>query len=164
MTLSLSVLAEANKLGQRLTEKGLKVTCAESCTGGGIGYALTSTAGSSAWFEQGFITYSNQAKMAMLDVSPVTLAQHGAVSQEVVKQMAQGAARHAAAEIAVAVSGIAGPDGGSQQKPVGLVWFGFYQAGQVTAMEKKLSGDRHQVREQAIEFALQHINSLLDTN
>ena len=113
----------AQQLGETLQRLGWQVTCAESCTGGGIGYAITSTSGSSSWFKSGYITYSNEAKHSLLGVSEQTLIDHGAVSQPVVEQMALGAAKAAGANVAVSVSGIAGPDGGSAGKPVGLVWF-----------------------------------------
>ncbi len=116
----LSVLA-----GEKLKAQGRWITCAESCTGGGIAKAITDIAGSSAYFDRGFVTYSNAAKHDLLGVSEATLAAHGAVSEEVVREMAIGALRAARADLALSVSGIAGPDGGSAEKPVGTVWFGF---------------------------------------
>lgn len=154
MTQGKSTLALADKLGQALKQKGWTITCAESCTGGGIGYAITSISGSSAWFERGFITYSNQAKSTLLGVSEDTLRVNGAVSAQTVEEMAQGALKAAAADVAVAVSGIAGPDGGSVQKPVGTVWFGLASGEKVTSVHRHFDGDRLQIREQAIEFAL----------
>ncbi|MGY0623627.1 MAG: CinA family protein, partial [Paraglaciecola chathamensis] len=108
----------AQQLGEQLQQLGWSVTCAESCTGGGIGYAITSTSGSSSWFKSGYITYSNEAKQSMLGVSEQTLGEFGAVSQAVVEQMALGATKAAQANVAVSVSGIAGPEGGSAEKPV----------------------------------------------
>ncbi|GAC33471.1 nicotinamide-nucleotide amidase [Paraglaciecola polaris] len=150
----------AQQLGETLQRLGWQVTCAESCTGGGIGYAITSTSGSSSWFKSGYITYSNEAKHSLLGVSEQTLIDHGAVSQPVVEQMALGAAKAAGANVAVSVSGIAGPDGGSAGKPVGTVWFGFAINGEVFTDGKCFSGDRHQVRTQAIEFALSRLLKL----
>ncbi|MDF2178270.1 nicotinamide-nucleotide amidase [Aliiglaciecola sp. CAU 1673] len=155
MTQSKNILALAEKLGQALQQKGWTITCAESCTGGGIGYAITSISGSSAWFERGFITYSNEAKSALLGVREDILLVNGAVSAQTVEQMAQGALNAAAANLAIAVSGIAGPDGGSPEKPVGTVWFGLAQEGKVKSVHRRFEGDRHQIREQVIEFALQ---------
>ncbi|QHJ13408.1 Nicotinamide-nucleotide amidohydrolase PncC [Paraglaciecola mesophila] len=151
----------AQQLGEQLQQLGWSVTCAESCTGGGIGYAITSTSGSSSWFKSGYITYSNEAKQSMLGVSEQTLAKFGAVSQAVVEQMALGATNAAKANVAVSVSGIAGPDGGSAEKPVGTVWFGFAINGDVSAVCQCFSGDRHEVRSKAIEYALNQLSSLL---
>nr|WP_232849890.1 nicotinamide-nucleotide amidase [Bowmanella yangjiangensis] len=145
----------AEQLGDALKQKGWTITCAESCTGGGIGYAITSISGSSGWFEQGFITYSNDVKERLLGVHHDTLVVHGAVSAQTVEEMAQGALKAAKANIAIAVSGIAGPDGGSPQKPVGTVWFGIALADKVVSVHQRFEGDRQQVREQAIDFALQ---------
>ncbi|WP_289027893.1 nicotinamide-nucleotide amidase [uncultured Paraglaciecola sp.] len=148
-------------IGKTLLDRGWQITCAESCTGGGVGYAITSTPGSSAWFRKGFITYSNEAKQEMLNVSSKTLTEYGAVSSETVKEMALGAAIAANAELAISVSGIAGPDGGSPEKPVGTVWFGFAVCGEVVTHKLKFSGDRQAVRIKAIEFALSNILKLL---
>ncbi|MFG1173599.1 nicotinamide-nucleotide amidase [Erwiniaceae bacterium CAU 1747] len=142
-------------VGQLLSARGATVTTAESCTGGWIAKVLTDIAGSSAWFHRGFVTYSNDAKQQMVGVSARSLAEHGAVSESVVREMAQGALREAAADFALAVSGIAGPDGGSQEKPVGTVWFGFACAsGEVLAERRCFSGDREEVRRQATAWAL----------
>ncbi|GAC06756.1 MAG: nicotinamide-nucleotide amidase [Paraglaciecola chathamensis] len=151
----------AQQLGEQLQQLGWSVTCAESCTGGGIGYAITSASGSSSWFKSGYITYSNEAKQVMLGVSEQTLAEFGAVSQAVVEQMALGATKAAMANVAVSVSGIAGPEGGSAEKPVGTVWFGFAINGDVSTACQCFSGDRHEVRAQAIEYALSQLSSLL---
>ncbi len=151
----------ASQLGKILLARGWKITTAESCTGGGVGYAITSVSGSSAWFEQGIISYANGVKRDLLDVAETTLDQFGAVSKQTVEQMAVGAAKGANAQVAVSVSGVAGPDGGSAEKPVGTVWFGFYVDGQTTCIKCHFEGDRHQVREQAIEFSLAKIAALL---
>ena len=147
----LSVLA-----GEKLKAQGRWITCAESCTGGGIAKAITDIAGSSAYFDRGFVTYSNAAKHDLLGVSEATLAAHGAVSEEVVREMAIGALRAAQADLALSVSGIAGPDGGSPEKPVGTVWFGFAGSdGRGLSRKMQFEGDRDAVRLQATIFALQ---------
>ena len=144
----------AQRLGNKLSTKGWQITCAESCTGGGVGYAITSISGSSAWFKKGFITYSNDAKQELLGVSEDTLIQHGAVSAQTVEKMAEGAAKNANAEVAIAISGVAGPGGGTLNKPVGTVWFGFYINGQSISQKLMITGDRQAVRIKAIENAL----------
>jgi nicotinamide-nucleotide amidase len=147
----LSVLA-----GEKLEAQGRWITCAESCTGGGIAKAITDIAGSSAYFDRGFVTYSNAAKHDLLGVNEATLAAHGAVSEEVVREMAIGALRAAQADLALSVSGIAGPDGGSAEKPVGTVWFGFAGSdGRGLSRKMQFEGDRDAVRLQATIFALQ---------
>lgn len=156
----LRVLAQA--VGQALAARGLRLATAESCTGGGIAQAVTAIAGSSAWFERGFVTYSNDAKRELLGVSGQTLAAFGAVSGETVAEMAQGALAHAHAEVAVAVSGIAGPDGGSADKPVGTVWLAWAAAGRATRVRRCLfAGDRDAVRHAAVLAALDGVLALL---
>lgn len=146
----------SEQVGQALKAQGATVTAAESCTGGWIAKTLTDVAGSSAWFERSFVTYSNEAKSQMIGVSGVTLEEHGAVSEPVVVEMAVGALRAARATYAVSVSGIAGPDGGSKEKPVGTVWFAVASAsGQGVTQCECFSGDRESVRRQATAFALQ---------
>lgn len=143
-------------VGNKLKAQGGWVTCAESCTGGWVAKALTDIAGSSAYFDRGFVTYSNAAKHDLLGVDETTLANFGAVSEAVVREMAQGALRAANADFAIAISGIAGPEGGSGDKPVGTVWFAFaMREGQVAAHRQIFSGDRDAVRLQAAVFALQ---------
>ena len=159
MTEDITQLAQL--LGNKLSAKGWQISCAESCTGGGVGYAITSISGSSAWFKKGFITYSNDAKQDLLGVSEHTLNHHGAVSAATVEEMAAGAAKHANAEVAIAISGIAGPDGGSPDKPVGTVWFGFYINGQNISQKQLIKGDRQAVRIKAIEYALSNTLKLL---
>jgi nicotinamide-nucleotide amidase len=134
---------------------------AESCTGGLIAAACTDLAGSSNWFERGFVTYSNAAKTDSLGVPDTLLAQHGAVSQAVAQAMAQGALQHSQAQVAVAVTGIAGPTGGSPEKPVGTVWFGFACPGQLVTEVCHFSGDRAQVRDAAVQHALRRLLALL---
>ncbi|MDC9593402.1 nicotinamide-nucleotide amidase [Xenorhabdus sp. IM139775] len=146
------------ELGKRLKQKKLSVTCAESCTGGWIAKVITDIAGSSAYFNRGFVTYSNDAKHEMLGVSPASLAQFGAVSEPVVKEMAAGALIAANADVSVAVSGIAGPEGGSEEKPTGTVWIGFAfyldENIHTVTYRQHFSGDRHAVRLQAVIFSL----------
>ncbi|CNF06234.1 nicotinamide-nucleotide amidase [Yersinia intermedia] len=143
-------------IGDKLKARGAWVTCAESCTGGWVAKALTDIAGSSAYFDRGFVTYSNAAKHDLLGVSETTLANYGAVSEAVVREMALGALREANADFAVSISGIAGPDGGSADKPVGTVWFAFAACeGQILACKQIFPGDRDAVRLQAAVFALQ---------
>lgn len=145
----------SEQVGEALLQQNATLTTAESCTGGWIAKVITDIAGSSAWFERGFVTYSNDAKQAMIGVHPETLLSYGAVSEQVVREMALGAMQAAEASFAIAVSGIAGPGGGSAEKPVGTVWFGFAgQNGKVTACRKCFSGDREAVRRQATAFAL----------
>ena len=150
------------QVGAALKSHGLMLVTAESCTGGGVAQAVTDIAGSSAWFERGFVTYSNHAKQQMLGVSATTLLQHGAVSEAVVREMVSGALAHSTAQISLAVSGIAGPDGGSLDKPVGTVWFAWgMTSGACVARRYVLAGNRAQVRQQAVELALQGILELL---
>ena len=154
------LLILSTQVGERLKQVGATVTCAESCTGGWIAKVLTDISGSSAWFERGFVTYSNDAKQQLVGVKADSLAQHGAVSEAVVTEMALGAQREAQAEFAVSVSGIAGPDGGSDEKPVGTVWFGFAAPqGKVKAFCQHFSGDREAVRRQSVAWALQTLYS-----
>lgn len=142
--------------GQLLLQRQATVTTAESCTGGWIAKLFTDIAGSSAWFERAFITYSNEAKQQMVGVSEESLQQWGAVSEQVVKQMATGALKAANADFAIAVSGIAGPDGGTAEKPVGTVWFGFATAaGDALTKRYVFQGDREAVRRQTVAMALQ---------
>lgn len=154
------------RLTEQLRQHHYTVTCAESCTGGLLAAALTDYAGSSAWFNMGFTTYSNEAKQQLLGVSSDTLRDHGAVSAATVMEMATGALAAAQADFALSVSGIAGPGGGSEAKPVGTVWFGLAQACPAhqtlppQARTHVFSGTRTQIRAQAVDFA---IGWLLDT-
>jgi len=146
----------SERIGQALNARGATVTTAESCTGGWVAKVITDIAGSSAWFERGFVTYSNEAKSQMIGVKPTTLEQHGAVSEPVVVEMAIGAIKAARADYAISISGIAGPDGGTATKPVGTVWFGFASAaGEGITRCECFSGDRENVRRQATAYALQ---------
>ncbi|MEL0166925.1 MAG: nicotinamide-nucleotide amidohydrolase family protein [Pseudomonadaceae bacterium] len=148
----------AARLGRVLDELGFKVTTAESCTGGGIAEAITRVAGSSRWFETGFVTYANASKQRWLGVESSVLEAHGAVSEPVVQAMAQGAKDAAEAQMAVAVSGVAGPDGGSVEKPVGTVWFGWALSdGRVISECKRFQGGRREVRAQTVLHALERL-------
>ncbi|MGP4956167.1 CinA family protein [Pseudomonas helleri] len=145
----------AAELGRHLQTLNAHVTTAESCTGGGIAEAITRIAGSSAWFEAGFVTYSNQQKTRQLDVPQALFSQVGAVSREVVEAMVRGAQAHSDARFAVAVSGVAGPGGGSPEKPVGTVWLAWGVGDEVTAECRHFPGDRDEVRRQTVIAALE---------
>ncbi|MFL9815170.1 CinA family protein [Stutzerimonas sp. VN223-3] len=142
------------ELGRRLQHLNAQVTTAESCTGGGIAEAITRTAGSSVWFEAGFVTYSNVQKTRQLGVPQELFGWVGAVSREVVEAMARGALLISGARFAVAVSGVAGPGGGSAEKPVGTVWLAWADEGEVFAQRFQFVGDRQAVRERSVEAAL----------
>lgn len=146
--------ALAFQLGEALQLQSAQVTTAESCTGGGIAEAVTRIAGSSAWFEAGFVTYSNAQKTQLLQVPANLFAEVGAVSREVVEAMVCGAQRASGATYAVAVSGVAGPGGGSPEKPVGTVWLAWGKDDQCISRRFQFSGDRSAVREQSVDAAL----------
>ncbi|MBK9573289.1 MAG: CinA family protein [Rhodoferax sp.] len=149
------------QLANLLRQRDLKLVTAESCTGGLIAAACTDLAGSSAWFERGFVTYSNDAKIELLGVEPRLLRRAGAVCEGVARAMALGALAHAKAEVAVAVTGVAGPTGGSPAKPVGTVWFGFAVPGQVFTEKRHFGGDRAAVRAATVRHALARLTELL---
>lgn len=150
------------QLGQKLKQKKLMIVTAESCTGGGIAQAITDIAGSSAWFDRGFVTYSNESKVQMLQVKQSTLNEYGAVSEQVAEEMAIGALANSNADIAISVTGIAGPSGGSENKPVGTVYIVWrLKDGQVVSERHDFLGDRDDVRQQAVELAL---NKCLEQN
>ena len=152
----------ATTLGQLLGNRQWTITTAESCTGGGIASVITSVDGSSAWFEQGFITYSNSAKQQQLDVAEALLIKHGAVSEAVVIAMATGARKKANANVAIAVSGVAGPGGGSIDKPVGTVWLAWaIQDAGTVAKCYQFTGGRDSVRAQAVTRAIDELNKAL---
>jgi len=144
-----------------INKTGLMLATAESCTGGLIASACTDLAGSSAWFERGFVTYSNAAKTELLGVPAELIAQHGAVSEPVVRAMAAGAVAHSRAQVAVAVTGVAGPSGGSPDKPVGTVWLGWSVGGHITTECCHFGGDRAAVRQATVNHALAQLVSLL---
>jgi nicotinamide-nucleotide amidase len=141
-------------LARVLLGRGERLVCAESCTGGLVAACCTALPGSSDWFERGYVTYSNAAKVAELGVSPDLLAAHGAVSEPVARAMAHGAAAAAGVRVALAITGIAGPSGGSADKPVGTVWFGWCVCGWMDAECQRFDGDRAAVRAAAAEHAL----------
>ena len=145
----------ATKVGRALQEKGLLLTTAESCTGGGVAQAITEVAGSTGWFDCGFVTYSNASKTELLDVSAALMAQLGSVSEEVAGEMAKGALANANADVAVSTTGIAGPTGAVPGKPVGTVCFGWARGDHVHTERLVFSGDRQAVREQTVRHALQ---------
>lgn len=154
--------ALAAQLGLALARRGWRVTTAESCTGGWVAQAITSVAGSSAWFDAGYVTYSNEAKQRMLGVQAATLAAHGAVSEAVVKEMARGAQLAANADCAIAVSGIAGPGGGSEGKPVGTVWCAWVTYEVTLARRFQFEGAREAVRQQSVVAAIDGLLALLE--
>ena len=152
---------DAAPVTEALLKKGFKLVTAESCTGGMIAAACTDLAGSSAWFERGFVTYSNDAKTELLGVEERVLRRAGAVCGPVAQAMAEGALAHSRAQVAVAVTGVAGPTGGSPAKPVGTVWFGFALPGQVVAEKCHFEGDRAAVRQATVRHALNRLLALL---
>ena len=147
--------ALAKKLGQRLKAQRQKLVTAESCTGGWAAQVVTSVAGSSDWFERGFVTYSNDAKHELLGVSQSTLKKHGAVSEEAAREMAQGALARSKGTLALAVTGVAGPGGGSPEKPVGMVCFAWVHGKDLRSETRHFSGDRESVRRQSVIRALE---------
>nr|WP_298414869.1 CinA family protein [uncultured Halomonas sp.] len=149
----LRVLSE--RLGDACRRQSAKVTTAESCTGGGVAAAITDIAGSSAYFETGYVTYANASKARLLKVSESLLEGYGAVSQETVEAMVEGACLESGADVGVAVSGIAGPDGGSDDKPVGTVWFAWGDASRQESTRHVFEGNRANVRQQAVQVALE---------
>jgi len=157
------VNALAERIAAALLKKRAMLATAESCTGGWAAQALTAIAGSSRWFERGFVTYSNAAKEEMLGVRPQTLARHGAVSEETAREMALGALAHSRADVALAITGVAGPSGGSAEKPVGTVCFAWAAKGALARSEtRRFAGDREAVRRQSVERALHGVLELLD--
>ncbi len=149
-------------VSQCLILKREMLAVAESCTGGWLSKVCTDLPGSSQWFERGYVTYSNQAKQDMLGVCAKTLATHGAVSRQTVEQMVQGVLCHSRADWGIAISGVAGPEGGSEINPVGSVWFAWMKKNHpVHTIKKQFHGERHVVREQSVEFALEEFYKLL---
>jgi len=153
----------AEEVAERLLERGWMLALAESCTGGWVAKVCTDLPGSSAWFERGFVTYTNEAKQEMLGVSGETLAVHGAVSEATVAEMAEGVLRHSQARVGLAISGIAGPGGGTPEKPLGTVCFGLSLWGSdIWAERCRFDGDREAVRRQAVRYGLQGVIRRLD--
>ncbi len=152
----------AERLGRLLSAKSMQIAAAESCTGGGIAKAITEVPGSSGWFDRGFVTYSNLAKQQMLGVSEQTLSEFGAVSDVTIREMLIGALQHSSADCAIAVSGIAGPGGGTPDKPVGTVYFGWIQKPDIIETSQQLfSGNRYEIRTQAVVYALTMANQVM---
>ena len=153
--------ADLTHISSSLLAHGWMLATAESCTGGLIAAACTDLAGSSQWFERGFVTYSNAAKVQCLGVPADLIERHGAVSEAVARAMAQGAVAHSAAQVALAVTGVAGPTGGSADKPVGTVWFGWQVQGATHSELRRFAGDRAAVRAQTVAHALARLLELL---
>ena len=152
----------AKALGQKLKRAGAMLVTAESCTGGWVAQAVTSVAGSSEWFERGFVTYSNDAKQELLGVKPSTLKNHGAVSEQTAIEMAQGALARSKGTLALAVTGVAGPGGGSREKPVGMVCFAWADEHTARTETRRFDGDRESVRRQSVIHALEGVFKALD--
>ena len=151
----------ASELGAALTARGWHVACAESCTGGWIAKTLTDLSGSSGWFGWGYVAYANEAKVGALGVELELLEEHGAVSEPVVRAMAEGVKRISGAEIAVAVSGIVGPDGGTKERPVGTVWFAWTGPSGTRAQVHRFEGERDTIRHDSVAWALQGLLAML---
>jgi nicotinamide-nucleotide amidase len=149
---SAHIITLAEKLGNQLRSKNLKFVAVESCTGGGLAYAITQIPEASTWFERGFVVYSNEAKKELLNVT--TIETYGAVSEQTAIAMAEGALQNSHAQFAVSITGIAGPKGGTPEKPVGTVWFGYAIKGKTTTVLQEFQGNREEIRIQAIEYAL----------
>ena len=159
--MSAATLPLVEQLAAQLLQRQWLLATAESCTGGLIAGACTDVSGSSAWFERGFVTYSNAAKTELLGVPATLIDTHGAVSEAVAHAMAIGAVQHSPAQVAVAVTGVAGPTGGTAEKPVGLVWFGFALPGRVLTEKMNFAGDRAAVRAATVHHALRRLMELL---
>jgi nicotinamide-nucleotide amidase len=153
--------ALARKVGDALKARDLKLVTAESCTGGWVAMALTAIAGSSDWFERGYVTYSNEAKHEALGVSADTLLRHGAVSEQTAREMAAGALARSHGQVALAITGVAGPTGGSADKPVGTVCFAWADGSKILSETRRLDGDRESVRRQSVVHALHGVLELL---
>jgi nicotinamide-nucleotide amidase len=162
MSFDTELVTLADHLGHDLKQAGRSVATAESCTGGWLGAVLTSIPGSSLWYERGFVSYSNMAKREMLGVKTETLTRHGAVSEPTARAMAEGALAHSHADLTVAITGIAGPAGGTPEKPVGTVCFAWAARKQPTqSRTQRFTGDREAVRRQAVMAALEGVRTLL---
>lgn len=159
----LAIIRLAAEVGERLMQQGLLMVSAESCTGGWLGQAITAIAGSSVWYDRGFITYSNRSKNEMLGVSLATLEKHGAVSEVTAQEMAFGAQKNSQVQVSVAITGIAGPTGGNKDKPIGTVCFAWMlKDGPINSETCFFSGNREAVRRQSVMRALQGLMKLLD--
>jgi nicotinamide-nucleotide amidase len=153
----LSLVFLSRKVGKALQAKGQCLATAESCTGGWVAQAVTSIAGSSAWFDRGFVTYSNEAKRELLRVPRATIARHGAVSEPTARAMAQGALRRSRATLALSVTGVAGPGGGTREKPVGMVCFAWVRGRKIRTETRRFKGGRASVRRQSVAHALKGV-------
>ena len=153
---------KAKKLTELLTSKNMSIAIAESCTGGSLSSSLTSIPGASSYFNCGFITYSNESKVNMLNVDSQTIELFGAVSEKVAYEMAMGAGQNSKSHLAISVTGIAGPSGGTTEKPVGMVCFGFYVDGNVTTTTQFFSGVRSEIVSESIAFALTELTSKIE--
>ncbi|MDF3837405.1 CinA family protein [Cupriavidus basilensis] len=151
----------AIQVGISLNEKSLLLATAESCTGGLVAAAVTDVSGSSGWFERGFVTYSNEAKSTMLGVPAKLIRDHGAVSEEVARAMAEGALLNSRAQVALSITGVAGPNGGTPEKPVGMVCFGWSNRITTKVETQRFRGDRQQIRRQAAEHAIRGLLELV---
>lgn len=151
----------AQKVGKALKARGLLLVTAESCTGGWVAMEVTAIAGSSDWFERGYVTYSNAAKREELGVAQQTLKRHGAVSEATAREMAAGALKHGRGQVALAITGVAGPTGGSRDKPVGTVCFAWARGSKISSQTRRFDGDRESVRRQSVRRALQGVLELL---
>ena len=151
----------AQKVGAALKERKLMLVTAESCTGGWVAMEVTAIAGSSDWFERGYVTYSNAAKREELGVAEATLKRHGAVSEETAREMASGALKHGRGQVALAITGVAGPGGGSRDKPVGTVCLAWARGSKISSETRRFDGDRESVRRQSVFRALQGVLELL---
>ncbi|MCU7853860.1 MAG: nicotinamide-nucleotide amidohydrolase family protein [Candidatus Thiodiazotropha sp. (ex Monitilora ramsayi)] len=150
------------RCADRMGELGLRLVVAESCTGGWLAKLLTDLPGSSAWFDRGYVTYSNEAKQSMLGVRSDTLMTHGAVSEETVAEMVQGALTESGADLALAVSGIAGPGGGSDEKPVGTVCFAWQKRGsRPQVASEHITGNRESIRRQSVHYLLERLSEMV---
>ena len=154
--------ALAKSLGERLKRASETLATAESCTGGWAAQVVTSVAGSSAWFERGFVTYSDAAKQDLLGVRAETLRAHGAVSEETAREMASGALARSQATVALSITGVAGPGGGTPEKPVGTVCFAWARGAEVRSEAHRLAGDRESIRRQSVILALEGVMRALD--
>ena len=152
---------KAKHLSDLLVSKGLTISVAESCTGGSLSSSLTSISGASSYFNCGFITYSNQSKIDMLGVSPESIEMYGAVSEKVAHEMVTGAGQRSHSNLAVSITGIAGPSGGSASKPVGMVCIGFFFDGNVTTTTQFFSGSRSDIVSQSVTFALVELSLII---
>lgn len=157
-----TVIALAERAGRLFQQRGLLLATAESCTGGGVAQAITEIAGSSEWFDCGFVTYSNASKTELLEVPAALIAQHGTVSEEIAAAMAEGALRNSNAHVTLSTTGIAGPGGAVPGKPVGTICFGWSKVDHTHTERLVFHGDRQQIREQTVQHALQGLLRFLE--